>query len=113
MHHASMIIIFPEQRYSSVILINLSDYTHVCALLQEAQHSLEAAVPAMFQPYKHAELTCLFGIITMAHLAGSTALVYDIIGQILYVHIKAVALLSVNFAYVTWRFAKPRSHLWA
>ncbi|KAA6421619.1 MAG: hypothetical protein FRX49_08562 [Trebouxia sp. A1-2] len=40
-------------------------------LSEEAQHSLEAAVPAMFQPYKHAELTCLFGIITMAHLAGN------------------------------------------
>jgi len=31
----------------------------------------------------------------------------------LYLHIKAVALLSINSACFIWRFAKPCSHLWA
>ena len=64
----------------SLILINLGGNTH--ALLQEAQQRLEAAVPAMFQPDKHAELTFLFGIITMVHLAGSTALDSDKLDEI-------------------------------
>jgi len=91
-------------------------------VFQEAQQSLKAAVPAMFQPDKDTELTFLFGIITMIDPAGSTPPDSEKLNQMCCaLPIQAAGLPSVGSAcstYVGWlshgyRFAKPCSHLWA
>ncbi len=100
LHHASLVIIPLDCGIYPWSWSSLSGHTHVCALLQEAQQRLEAAVPAMFQPEKHAKLTFLFGIITTVHPAGSTALDSDKVDQICCTCISKLLHCSVSILHV-------------